>query len=314
MALIEGKTSGTETTPVWLIAFAGLMIALRVFVKLPEQELDKVIPWISAGELSERLKNEKDGRDLVLYDFMADWCPPCRKMDRTTFRAPEIVNDIKKNFIAVRVNLADKRKEEEALNKELTGKFSVYRIPTAVVTLATGEYVMKDWLWFDYKTFLADAKERASLVKCEIKLARGDCQGAMKEASNRKLSGELAIGSVNELLVYHHLLSSLERGKEAEVLVEKTCERRRNDKNKSKDWMIDVCQFLSGKIKRADLFERAGSSDNCKAQAYLALALQELRNAAGPQSVKDFRHAALLSARSYSGDKFAEYCLDYLDK
>ena len=51
-----------------------------------------------------------DGR-LVLLDLTAEWCRFCKKMDATTYRDPQVVDLINRNFIAVRVD----EKEQPAL-------------------------------------------------------------------------------------------------------------------------------------------------------------------------------------------------------
>jgi len=67
---------------------------------------------------------QKDGKILIV-DFMATWCPPCKKMDKTTWVDPGVNEWIKKNAIAVQVDV-----DQDAAT---TSELNVDSMPTIVL-------------------------------------------------------------------------------------------------------------------------------------------------------------------------------------
>ena len=81
------------------------------------------VNWSSDIEASLKRANES-GR-LVLMKFTADWCGPCKKMERETFSQPEMSAFVNQQFVPVLVN-ADK-------HKELMQHLKITSIPTLLV-------------------------------------------------------------------------------------------------------------------------------------------------------------------------------------
>ena len=52
---------------------------------------------------------------IIMIDFMAEWCPPCQKMDKNTFSNTNVINK-SNEFIAVRIDVDKQQNIAEQYN------------------------------------------------------------------------------------------------------------------------------------------------------------------------------------------------------
>lgn len=90
---------------------------------------------------SQRLK-----RPLLLH-FHADWCVPCRRMDRDVLNSPELVAQLKQSFVGVKVD-ADK-------HPELLKKYGVRSLPSDVVVSPDGKILIQTQGYQDKGNYVA---------------------------------------------------------------------------------------------------------------------------------------------------------------
>jgi thioredoxin-related protein len=119
--------------------------AANTAVKEPDNYVE--IPWATMGKI-ESLVAKKPRKTIV--DVYTPWCGPCKMMDRNTFTNPEIINQIGKNFYAVKFNAEGPdpisflgkeyanpqfkpKKRGRNAPHQLSGFFSVRGYPTLVV-------------------------------------------------------------------------------------------------------------------------------------------------------------------------------------
>lgn len=80
-----------------------------------------------------------DGGKARLYYFSADWCAPCKLMDREVFAEPSLAAAITREFVTIKVT--DRRTEDgtnRPLVQTLEDRFGVVSFPTLVVVSRSG--------------------------------------------------------------------------------------------------------------------------------------------------------------------------------
>lgn len=83
-------------------------------------------------EVKLRAKNENK---KYYIDFSAEWCQPCKLMDKTTFRDYEVVKFTKENFYAIQLDMSD----FDAI--ELQAMYNVNSLPTILFFDSAGNLI-----------------------------------------------------------------------------------------------------------------------------------------------------------------------------
>ena len=101
----------------------------------------------SLEELEQKQEEAEDADKLLVIYFYTDWCPVCEKLKKTTFMDDKVKAELKRNYVAVQVNMTDK--ENDKL-QEIKKKFNIFGPPAFVFFDKDGEE-LKDESIYGYQ-------------------------------------------------------------------------------------------------------------------------------------------------------------------
>ncbi len=106
--------------------------------------------WLDFSAGVERAKVE--GKP-VLVDFYADWCAPCRVMERRTFRDPRVVERLAE-VVPVRVDAEESQPRGGVAGAEIADRYRVRGFPTLVLLDPAGPEIARHTGYMDAEQFL----------------------------------------------------------------------------------------------------------------------------------------------------------------
>ncbi len=93
----------------------------------------------------------KESDKLVMIDFKAEWCGPCKMLDRTTWSDEKVISTVKSEVIAVKIDVDE--------NREIAMKYRIRSIPTIVFVDSEGNEVSRFTGYRNPEGFLKEFKK-----------------------------------------------------------------------------------------------------------------------------------------------------------
>lgn len=324
MAQTKGKIN-TLTIPVWFIVLVCWLLSFRVYAKLTQNAapLGKGVAWVTPTQLDEMAKKPGGvNKELILYEFTADWCPPCKKRERTVFRAPAVISEINNNFVPVRVDLTNDELRAIPATKNLMQLYGVNSIPRCIITLNSGEKVDDDRYLFGerFANFITKSRNTANTVRAKVALAKGHNAQALTLLTSNLVKGNVIIDrdSCAEYLMCHHLLLVTKHQAEVEPMMEKVLAKtsdyqRQTSEKDGLGWLRELNKYLRDEINDEQLLKTV-MFEGDRSIYYLAIGLKQLRLGDKDKALKALHQAAVLSAQNYDSDGLSEPLVRELEK
>ena len=87
----------------------------------------KKVNFKEVEDLKATIEESKKSNKLIFIDFYADWCGPCRLMDKYVFANEDVANCFNETFINVKVD------SDKSLGKVLGYKYQIPAIPAYII-------------------------------------------------------------------------------------------------------------------------------------------------------------------------------------
>jgi len=143
-AAIERRPAGSQSkvSPVllWLLLAAALFrIVTAVTDKKGEGHGAGLVRWT---EPENAAATAQSSGKPILYDFTAEWCAPCKMLDRDGWADSEVAALVNESFVAARI--VDRTREDGKNSPsidELQQRYRVSAFPTLVVAAPDGREI-----------------------------------------------------------------------------------------------------------------------------------------------------------------------------
>lgn len=142
-----------------------------------------------------------ENRKSILLDFYADWCEPCKEMDKKVLNQPTIARFFNANFVSIKID------GESKAGKQLMKKYLVSGFPTYIFINKKGKIVHKISGMLEGGQFLQLGRETVDPARSLYNLRKSFIQDPNSREKMESLLSALTsedISEISGILDYHH--------------------------------------------------------------------------------------------------------------
>lgn len=130
---------------------AALAVVALIYLVVPQSRA----PELSFNRYSAvMVAGARSAGKPVVIDFFADWCIPCREMERTTFKDPQVLSEAGR-FVKLKADLTHQDQRTQAL----IGQYEIQGVPTTVFIDSDGKLRKRIVGYIGSAQFLAELRQ-----------------------------------------------------------------------------------------------------------------------------------------------------------
>jgi thiol:disulfide interchange protein DsbD len=134
LLFVEKLANNVKGFRIFKIAFSILILAISVYAFIPEEK--NSVDW---KPYTEGVIPEQIDRSGVIIDFYADWCIPCKELDKFTFSDPKVIEK-SKDFYTFKADMTKSLSDEV---EALRNKYNIVGVPTVLILDSNGNEVKR---------------------------------------------------------------------------------------------------------------------------------------------------------------------------
>ncbi len=133
LLFIDKMANHIKAFYIFKVVLSVAVLALSIWMLIPEEQLEP--DWEKFTV--EKYEASLNSGHKIIMDFYADWCIPCKELDKFTFSDPRVIEKLK-DFDAYKIDMTKTMSEE---TEKIRKKFNILGMPTIILYNSSGEEV-----------------------------------------------------------------------------------------------------------------------------------------------------------------------------